>query len=210
MTDRPSVQPLATILAVLFLAQGCAIRTGTTIAGKGDLRATPPGRAAVLKVTAYAENNSKSGHVTWGVLDTPNPDQRFAELLAYVAATEGGLSVIEPMQVIERLEDAGLEPTFQPDDATLARYAEVLGCSSVLTADIKCWRHKYVFFSSSATVEFTLTCRVPGKPDALWGVRTCCSRRKMDNTEIALHALKETFRALKARHDREGWCECPE
>jgi len=210
MTGRPKVRLLAAILALLFLAQGCAIRTGTTITGTGDLSSTPQGRTAVLRVTAYAKNDSKSGHVTWGVLDTPNPDQRFAELLAYVAETEGGLSVIEPIRAIERLEDAGLEPTLQPDDATLKRYAEALGCSSVLTADIRCWRHKYVFFSSSAIVEFTLTCRVPGEPDPLWGVRTCCSGRKMDNTEIAVHALKQTFRALKARHDVEGWCECPE
>jgi hypothetical protein len=200
-------RPLLVALVVACLTPGCAIRTGMTLTGWDNLADTPAGPVAVLRVVTHLGQECKSAQVIWGKVEAPNAPERFAELLASAAADTGGLDVIHPVQVVQKLEAAGLATTLQPDDEELAERIRALGCAAYLVAEIDCWEETYVFFASSAVIEYSIACHVPGRREPVWRVRARNVRRNTTHRELAAQALRETFRALKVQRDVRGWRE---
>lgn len=182
---------------MVWLVTGCAVGTGMTIEGHGSYAATPAGTSAVLRVQARPMGPVRSGEVTWGIINTPNAEARFAELLANAAREPGGLDVLHPVDAARQLQKAGMPTTLQPDDEQLQRNLAALGCSSCLVANVTSWRYSYVFFSSSSVVEYTLSCLVPGRNEPVWTVNVHRSARGMGDREVAMLALRETFQWLK-------------
>jgi len=187
-------------LAALLLP-GCAVRSRLRITGEGSLADTPPGPTAVLKVTAKPQTSSKSGKLLWGVYHTSNVEKTFAERLARVAADQGGLSVVSPRQVRDRLKAAGLEPTLQPDEETLRRCVDELGLKSYLTAYVHHSSLYYHFFWSWAKVRFEVVCLSAADAHPLWRVevRRQCPL-KSDRETMGL-ALREALRYLGSGGD---------
>lgn len=184
-------------LVVLAVSPGCAIRDHLTISGTGRLADTPAGRSAVLQVTARADGVPKSVGISWGVADALNADAQFAELAAHAAADDGGMTVMLPFEADEVLEKAGLEATLHPKPKQLKQFVRTLGCSSYMTADIKRWRHRHLFFFSSATIEYRLSCHRADDGQVLWEVHIRKQARGISNRELARLALYETFQWLK-------------
>jgi len=151
-------------LLALFAMFGCSAGRGSFTDSAGALSQTPSGMCPVLRVAAPLYDEPKSTDVLWGKMGAAGADRQFAEILAHAARENGGVAVPLPFEVDERLERAGLRPTLQPDEDQLSQFVEALDCASYLTADVPCWRFDYVVLSSSAAIEFHLTCgaRVAG------------------------------------------------
>jgi len=197
------------VLLIVCTTWGCAGRTEMRVNGRGSFEATPAGPSAVLRVTSECPDISMSGHTTWGVVNTPQAAERFAELVAH-AADEAGMNVMHPQRAAERLQAAALSPTLQPTDQQLAEHAVALGCASYLVGDIRCWKYRYLFFWETASIEFSLSCHAPGTPAPLWRIDVCNVQRGATDREVALNALRKAFRALKDEHYYDSWSACPE
>lgn len=178
---------------------GCAKFEGSfrVVAASGSFDATPAGTTAVLAVTAREGKTPKSGGTTWAVADTPNADANFAEMVAHVAATEAGMDVLTPADVAEKVEAVGGNSSLQSPPERLPLRARLLGCSSYLTAHVKAWRFRSVFFQAQAIVEFTLTCHAADDGALLWEVEVSRTAVGISDREVALLALRETFQWLK-------------
>lgn len=189
-----------TLLLLLFAvaACGCTVRNVRRIDGSGRLADVPDGPTAVLRVTAAVREAPRSGRSTWGLIPTPNAADRFAEQFAHAAEQEGGMRVVTPAEVRDRLREAGLEPTLQPDEAQLRRFADALGLSSYLTAHLDCSRLNYRFFWSWATVRYSAACRVPGRAAPAWRVQVLRKAPHDSDRVTTATALKETFQWLKS------------
>jgi hypothetical protein len=194
----------------LFLTCGCTVRNSRTISGSGSFASNPGGPTAVLRVTAERRSDPRTGQTTWGLINTPNVEARFGEFLASEASRDGGLTVIDPLDVEQRLLAARLEPTLQPDDQQLQQFARVLGLSSYLTAHVVRSRLEYRLFWSWSDVEYTVACYQPGRAEALWQAHVCrAAPGKTDRQTTAL-SLKEMFEWLKGRDLPPAAAECPE
>jgi len=217
VTDRPPAATrarcarlAACALLALWLGSGCTVRAVRSLSGSGDFAATPAGPSAVLRVTAKPSFNPRTGQTVWGLINTPNVEDRFAEFLADSAAREGNMDVLPPLEVERRLRAAGLEPTLQPDDEQLRQFADALGCASYLTARIVRSRLEYRLFLSWSTLEYTVTCYAPGREEPLWQASVCRKAPgKSDRQTMAL-ALAEMFQWLRAGAPPEWEPECLE
>ena len=157
----------------------------------------PPGKTAVLKVTARPLSTSKSYQFLWGIVQVPNAPLHFAELLAYFAREEGGLDVIAPQEVERRLKTARLEPTLDPTPEQVKAFAQALGCTSYLTADVDTWRSVYRLTTQSARVRFVVSAHAAGGAEALWSAAVEHVAELKSEREVAMDALRETFRRLR-------------
>ncbi|KPK66275.1 MAG: hypothetical protein AMK73_00505 [Planctomycetes bacterium SM23_32] len=173
------------------------MRNYVTIEGSGDFAATPEGRSAVLEVTARPTGVARTGKSTWAVVQTPNAEGSFAELLAHAARADAAMDVMLPVDVAEALDVAGIEPTLQPSPEQLERLVATLGCDSYLTAEVTEWRYGYLFFSSWAAIECQVTCRSSAGGGPLWQVRVRRQARGMSDREVARLALSEAFAWLR-------------
>jgi hypothetical protein len=191
----------------LALAPGCGVRNSFTISGSGDFAATPDGPSAVLRVTAAPCPDAKSIGMEWGFINTPNPDQRLAEFIAHAAREDGGMQVLVPFDVARKLEEAKLDPTLQPEPDELRKRAQVLGCSSYLTAELACWRYSYVFFVSSAEIEYKLACHRADTGEPVWEADVLRQARNKSNRDLAREALAATFNWLKEQQTGQAYPE---
>ncbi len=190
------------VLALLWVT-GCSASPKVRIQSPHDgFAVMPEGKTAVLRVSARPPGTGVSYKFVWGIVEPANARAQFADLLAYFARQEGGLEVIPPARVSARLKAAGLEPTLNPTAAQIEAFADILGCTSYLSAQVETWRYAYQFTSQKATVRFVLSCHRPGVEEPLWtaNVRHCA--RGKSEREAAMEAMKETFRTLR-RAERE-------
>lgn len=194
---------VAFAMLAVGLMPGCGLRNVRTIHGTGSLAATPPGPSAVLRVAVGPAKSPRSRDIIWGSIDTTDADRQFAELLAHTARNDGGMNVAFPVQVEEQLELEGFKPTLQPGTEELRRYVKALDCGSYLTAELKRWGYGYIFFLSSATIEYRVSCHRADNDETVWEVDVRRQARGMDNRDVALLALRETFQWLRER-DRIG------
>jgi hypothetical protein len=184
-------------LLALALAPGCGVRNSFRISGSGDFAATPGGPSAVLSVVAAPCPGPKSIGMEWGSMNTRNPDQRFAEFIAHAAREDGGMQVLLPFDVTRKLKEAKLDPTLQPEPDQLPNRAQALGCSSYLTAELACWRYSYVFFVSSAELEYRLACRRADTGQVVWEADVLTRARNKSDRDLARQALAGTFEWLR-------------
>ena len=197
------------VVALGLLLCGCTVRNSRAITGSGSLALTPAGPTAVLRVTAVPHTDPRTGQTTWGLINTPNIEDRFAEFLASAAGHDDGLSVIEPIDVEQRLLAAHLKPTLQPDDEQLQQFAKALGLASYLVAHVDRSRLEYRFFWSWADAEYTVSCYAPGRADALWEAHVCRAAPGLTDREVLALSLKEMFDWLKGRELPPDGAECP-
>ena len=184
-------------MMALWLCCGCTVRAARSVSGSGSFASTPPGPTAVLRVTTAPAVAVRTGQTNWGLVTTANVEARFAEFLADAAARDGGMSVLPPLDVEQRLSTAGLKLTLQPDEDQRRQYAKALGCASYLTAYVERSQLQYRFFLSWADVSFTVACYVPGQTAPVWQVQISrLAPGKTDREAIAL-ALAEMFQWLK-------------
>jgi hypothetical protein len=193
--------------ALALCATGCAVRECSTISGSGNLSATPQGRTAVLRVEARATGEARTGKSTWGVVQTPHAEAGFADLLAHVARREAGLDVMLPLEAAAALERAEIKPTLQPAPKELPRLADLLGCASYLTAEVREWRYGYFFFASWATADFRVACYAANGRGPLWEAEVRRRARHMSDREVALTALRGMFDWLEGAASPAP--ECP-
>jgi len=139
----------------------------------------------------------------WGIVDMPHAARQFAELVAFFARQEGGLDVMMPAEVERRLRAAGLKPTLEPTSAQLKAFAKALGCSSYITVELRAWRLSYELTAQSARVRFTLSGYRPDADRPLWSVDVSHVGHMKSEREVAIEALRETFRRLR-RPESEG------
>jgi hypothetical protein len=146
----------------------------------------------------------------WGLVNTPNADERFAELVAHCAADDGAMQVLLPFEVAEMLRKAGLETGLQPPPEELPKRARALGCESYLTAELDCWRYSYVFLFSCAEIRYSLACRRANDGAVIWRVNVLKQARSVSDRKLARAALAETFRWLKGVQPAAEFCPAPE
>jgi hypothetical protein len=191
------------ITGVLLLTlTGCGGRIRFDIENRGSFYDTPEGRAAVLRVTADRSSVARTGHVTWGAINTTDITRRFAACVAHAAAQEGAMEVMPALKVEQALYGLAPEPTLQPTDEQLRRYAAELDLSSYLVADVRCSRLRYVLFWSWASVEYALSCHDARDGSLLWWADVEFRDRLVSDQEAIHEALRRTFRWL--RHNSEG------
>jgi hypothetical protein len=185
-----------TVALVLTLAAGC--RSGPKIAiEQGEVfQKMPPGKTAVLEVTARLAVQVRGHKYVWGAAQPPSAEAMFAELLASFAQTDGGLDVIPPHEVKSRLQAAGLQPTLEPGKEQMDQFARTLGCSTYLSAQIERWGLHYFLWTEKAVAEFVVRCYVPGEAEPLWTVRVQHEAKLKSCREVAIEALREAFRQL--------------
>jgi hypothetical protein len=193
----------------LSLCCGCTARNTRTITGSGSFPATPVGPTAVLRVTAVQGGGPRTGQTTWGLINTPNIEARFAEFLASEAGRDGAMTVINPVDVEQRLRAARLKPTLQPDDAQLSQFAKTLGLASYLVGHVVRSRLQYRFFVAWSEMEYTVSCYAPGRADPLWEAHVCRSAPGKTDRETLALSLKEMFEWLKGRALPKAAVECP-
>jgi hypothetical protein len=199
------------MLGALALAlPGCSVFDKHSIRGSGRLADTPQGRTAVLLVRVDTTNGIRTGQSSWGRLPTINPRERFAEILAHLAADEGGLDVMSPVEVRHGLKDAGLEFTLEPTEQQALAYARALGCSSYLDARVHRWLYSYIFFWAEATASYTITCHDVATGCPVWDLHVCWEANGMSDREVAVVSLREAFRWLKDPYPVQERCECPQ
>ncbi len=188
---------LVAFLLLLIELGGCASGSKVQVRNPSGYAQMPRGSVAVLKVTARPMGKPRSYQVAFGIVRTPNAPAAFAELLAQIARQQGGLQVLSPTEVDDRLKAAGLEPTLDPSPEQLEGFAGTLKCASYLTAHVEKWNYRYFLTSSKASVRFVLSCYVPGAEDPLWSAQVEHEVGGLTDREAAIAALKETFRTLK-------------
>lgn len=184
-------------LLALWLCCGCTVRAARTVTGSGSFASTPPGPTAVLRVTAAPAVELRTGQTNWGLINTANVEARFGEFLADAADRDGGMTVIGPLDVEQRLLTAGLKPTLQPDEDQRLQFARAVGCASYLTAYVVRSRLQYRFFVSWADVAFTVACYVPGQAEPIWQVDVSRVAPGKTDREATALALEEMFQWLK-------------
>ena len=183
-------------VAASFLG-GCGTTVKVTPEGGHNLALMHPRRAAVLKVTARPVGELKVSGPAWGVLECVNAEERFAELLAHAAAQHAGLPMVPHDELTARIEQVGGESAPNPDSQQIAERASALGCSVYLTAHVQRWRCSYVLFLNRTRIEFDVAICVPEQNEAVWKAHVQCSSSRLDETEIALYALKEALAPLR-------------
>jgi len=195
---RRDVRTLAVLIlaAALCAGAGCSSAPVVEIQRPEGFYLVPAGRTAVLRVKARPLTEELSYKFLWGVVQAPTAEASFADLLAHHARVEGGMNVIPPAEVEERLRLAGLEPTLEPDDEQLQAFAKMLGVSSYLTANVEQWRYRYVFFSEKASIRFSVACRAPGEDKPLWSARAHHKASGDTERAVAGQALRAMFRIL--------------
>ncbi len=206
MQSTPSAAWFVVLLAML---PGCAVRNCFTVETQGRYAATPPGRSAVLRVTCPEWGPIRTGKETWGVIETANAAGRFAEFLAHAARAQGGMDVATPYDVAGELAEAGLEPTLEPTDEQLARFAEVLGCRTYLTARVALWRYSYFLLASSAELECSVACHDAADGRVIWQAQVRRAARGTSDRELAAAAMRELFLQMRARPATAPAEPCP-
>ena len=186
------------VLVLGVLAAGCS--SGPTIlthnlTGYGQM---PPGKTAVLKVTAQPLGKPMSFGAFWGIIETPNAPSALMELLAHVAHEQAGLDVIPPAEVNRKLKAAGITFTLEPDQEQIENSIQTLGLESYLTAHVDEWGSRWLLTSTKAAIRFQLSCYLPGSDGPLWTMTVEDARKGLSDREIAVEALREAFRYLKA------------
>lgn len=184
--------------AVLLLVSGCASRSplDIDIQQRRAFEDTTGARTAVLKVATPEADEAGAAMNVWGTVYPPTARQSFAELLAHHARRTGGMEVVPPPEVDERLRLAGLEPTLNPSDKELAEFARTLECENYLEAVVQRWRYTYLLTHQKAIVSFTLHCYEPGDPTPLWTARVSHTRRGKSERQVADDALRRLFQQL--------------
>jgi hypothetical protein len=186
------------VFLALALAPSCSVQESSTIELTGNFAATPVGPAAVLEVTARPAGAPKTGQRIWGEANTLNAEATFAELLAHAAREDGGMAVILPYQVNDRLAKAKLKPTLQPPPAELQSFVKLLGCASYLTADVRVLGFSYIYFRSTAVAEYSIACHRADNGAIVWQADVARKTGGMSDREVARLSLGEAFRKLKA------------
>jgi len=181
----------------LGLACGCGVRNSLRIDPSGNLADGPRGPTAVLSVLARPDHGPRTRGMTLGIVDTPNAEERFAELLAHAAAEDGGMQALPLYEVQKRLRKAKLEPTLEPRPEEVEQFAAALGLASYLTAEVTQWRFKYLLFSSSAVVEFSVRCHQVPDGRVVWQAHVLKQAGATSDREAARQALFEMFRQLR-------------
>ena len=190
-------RPLLSLLLMCLLLAGCASRSGITFQNAEGFHRMPEGSVAILSVRAPHSETQKSYKFLWGAPHPSEPRRAFAEILAHVAREEGNLDVLPPTEVRRRLESEGIEPRLAGDLATAERLARSLGCSSYLTARVRCWRSVYILTSQKAKIDFQITCRLPGRKQPLWSARVRDQKRSASSHEVAIQTLRNMFTKLR-------------
>jgi hypothetical protein len=193
------LQPVLAGLLLLSFA-GCTVRNRLVVDGGGSLSAMPPGPVAVLNVTSRAAKAPKSEPFVYGLADTTRADAAFAELLAVAARDDAALEVIHPYDAEKQLRQREVTFSLQPDAELLKAEAEALGCAAYLTAELACWRHRFVFMASSAELRCRVTCRRAADDAVLWRADVDAEMRSMSDRELARVALKSMFEWLDQPH----------
>jgi hypothetical protein len=191
--------PAAVLALAVLLCAGCAVRNSRTITGDGFLSATPPGPTAVLRVTSVPHVDPRTGQLSWGLINTPNIEDRFAEFLASAADHDAGLTVINPIDVEQRLLEVHLKPTLQPDDRQLGDFARALGLGSYLVAHVERARLQYRFIWSWSDVQFTVSCFAVDGSQPLWQAHVKRTVRRLTDRQALELSLQEMFLWLKDR-----------
>jgi len=164
----------------------------------------PAGPCAVLQVNSEPPGRPRITGSTWGSVGRTNVPAQFAELLAWAAARHGGVDVVSAPLVRDRLEAAGLDADYRCDGAELHRRARALGLASYITADLLKWGYGYAWFYSWADLECCVSCYRVGDDRLLWQARIRRRQRNVDYRTVALAALQEAFRRLKAQEQPSG------
>jgi len=188
---------LAGLVPALLWVAGCRAGPEIKVRYPHGFALMGKGKTAVLKVSARAPSEPKSYQFVWGIVDVPNAQSQFAELVAYFAREEGGLEVIPPEEVNRRLRAAGLEPTLDPDPQQLQAFVEALDCASYIVAEVETWRMIYKFTSQKALARFSLTAYLRGFDWPLWRAKVRHVDRLKSEREVAIEALQQTFRTLR-------------
>jgi hypothetical protein len=102
------------------------------------------------------------------------------------------------------LTEVDLEPTLQPTDKQLRRYADTLDLSYYLTAHVHGSELRYVFFWSWAIVNYELACHAAGDGQMLWQVSVQHRQRYASDREAIVEALERTFRWLSEHPNLEA------
>ena len=187
----------AGLAVALLWTVGCASWPRIRVDRPQGFGLMPPGKTAVLRVTVRPLTTSKSYLFLWGIVQVPNAPAQFAELLAYFGREAGGLDVIPPEEVDRRLKAAGLEPTLDPTPQQIKAFMDALGCASYLSADVETWRSVYRFTAQSARARFVVSGHLPGGDEALWSASVEHVAELKSEREVAMDALRETFRILR-------------
>jgi hypothetical protein len=197
------LRTLLTSAAALLLMSGCASRgpLEIEIQQRRAFEETTGARTAVLKVSTPESDEAGAPMNVWGTVYPPTARQSFAELLAHHARRTGGMEVVPPSEVDERLSLAGFDPTLSPSDKQLAEFARTLECESYLEAIVQRWRYTYLLTRQKAVVSFTLHCYEPGNPTPLWTARVFHTRRGKSERQVADDALRRVFRRLSEQEE---------
>lgn len=191
--------------AALIVAWGCS---GTDVqmhnpAGYIDM---PKGPCAVLEVTAHPLPKPKSYDVLWGIVRDPEQQRTIADILSRIARTEGGLMMIDPVDVGKKLKLSDLELDYEPTPQEIDACVRALGCASYLSVYVEEWRFTYFLTGSKATARLVVACHVPGAEAPLWWVRVTHISRGKDDRQVAATALRAAFQALtRFRPIPPGW-----
>lgn len=187
------------VLLLICLASGCASRRRAEVRASDTHRYADfvNERTAVLKVTAPEQESGSLMTSVWGSVHPPTARQSFAELAAHFARSTGGMEVIPPAETSERLELAGYDPTLQPDDEQLVKFARKLGCDTYLQAVVTEWRYSYVLTRQEAVIRFSLSLREVGSNKPIWSVRADHKAGGKSDRQVASEALKTAFERLR-------------
>jgi hypothetical protein len=154
---------------------------------------------------ARPETAAKAGGVEWGLIETPNAPERFAELLAHAAAG-AGMRVILPHDARDQVRENGLEWDLQPGPVQIAERAQALGCASYMTAEVDRWRYGYVFFVQSAEIRYRVACHPVGGGPPVWQAQVLRQARSLSDLELARGALADTFEWLRGERGPAAPC----
>ena len=185
---------LTACMVLCALAVGCVSPTKVDVQGKSAALMTAQNGVPVLKVTAGYEREGWAGRPGWGGVPESSPAPEFARLASAAAERSGALTVPDPRDVKERLQEAGLEFTLEPDDETLQEYVSALEPPCYLVADIEQWQDNYyMIFVQKATVAYTISCYRPGEDEPVWTARVEGSERYVSARALVLRTLKDIF-----------------
>jgi hypothetical protein len=190
-----------TAVAALLLVclAGCTVKNRLVIDGGGSLADMPEGPVAVLRASAFEQEAPKVEPFIYGVADTGLAASAFAELLAVAARDDAGLEIVHPVDVEKRLRQKEVTFSLEPDADGPLDEARALGCTSYLTVELACWRHRYLLFVSSAQLRCRVSCRSVAGDALIWRADIDAEQRGLSDRELARLALKRMF----------GWLEQP-
>jgi hypothetical protein len=193
------------MVVIMVSLAGCAShqsRANIEVQAGQALAEAPDGRTAVLAVRgklADKNNGFSAGHMMpihlWGQEQAAVPRRSFGEYVAHYARTDGGLEIMPPFEVTERLETAGSDPTLVPSEEQLKEFVSILELENYLVVSVNRWMEKYVLTRQTAVVDFQMSLFC-ADGERIWAVRARDKATGVPAEELGARVLSQAFRRL--------------